>query len=214
MSKIVLIANGNYLMPELVYKFRHLGYTKIACADGGANFARRNDIMPDYIIGDLDSIANENLEYFKDRTKIIRYSRQNDSDVEKALKYLKKNGYSDVVILAGTGDRLDHTIGMLSIVLKFSNELTITLVHEKNYLRVISGEYEFYSSKGEIISLYGFDAKTLITTFGLKYKLKNEALQFGCREGTSNVATGSKVKLEVNGGKIFVIRELKAIFND
>ena len=33
------------------------GFTTIICADGGANSAQKIGIIPDYIIGDLDSLT-------------------------------------------------------------------------------------------------------------------------------------------------------------
>jgi len=39
--------------------------------------------------------------------------------------------------------------------------------------------------------------------------LKNVSLPFGKKESTSNVATSDFVKLNINGGSIFVIRDLK-----
>jgi thiamine pyrophosphokinase len=208
MKKIILIANGSKFDLNVFEKIRSLGYSDIACADGGSNIAFDYKIVPNFIIGDLDSIKEEVYDFYKSQTKIIKFKRQSDTDVEKALKYLYKLGYNDVVIFSGTGDRLDHTIGILSILIKFSDKLKLSLIHGINILSVISGENEFNVTIGETISLFAFNEGTKILTKGLKYPLNNETLVFGQRESISNVAIKSKIKISVNNGVIFFIREI------
>jgi len=209
MKKIILIANGSKFDLNSFIKLQNIGYSDVACADGGANLAYDYNIIPKFIIGDLDSIKDEVFDFFKSKSKIIKYKRQSDTDVEKSLKYLQKAGYNDIVILSATGDRLDHTIGILSIIIKFSNDIKISLVHQLNILYVLKGENRLTVKKGETISLFAFDNQTKITTFGLKYPIKNETLPFGVRESISNVATSNKINISVENGVVFFIREIK-----
>ena len=67
---------------------------------------------------------------------------------------------------------------------------------------------------GETISLYGISPKTKITSNGLKYELKNISLPFGVRESTSNIAIKNIVKLSINGGVIFIIRDVKTMIDN
>ncbi len=76
-------------------------------------------LVPDVIIGDLDSISAEALKEFKSVSKIIRLKRQNDTDVEKCLKYAISHKYDEALLVGATGNRLDHTFCNLGIVLKF-----------------------------------------------------------------------------------------------
>lgn len=209
MSKIILIANGSDFLLNNLIKIKSLGYNKIACADGGANLCLKYQIIPDYIIGDLDSISNDALDFFKDKSKIVRYKRQNDTDVEKALKFLIKNKFDDIVLFSATGDRLDHSIGILSILLKFAPFCKISMVHLTNILYVLTGKIEFNATKGEIISIFAFNSYTKITSKGLKYRLRNETLTFGERESISNVASDKFVRLDIKNGYIFLTREIK-----
>ncbi|MEE9429818.1 MAG: thiamine diphosphokinase, partial [Melioribacteraceae bacterium] len=185
--------------------------SKIICADGGANSIRKLNIIPDYIIGDLDSISKTNLNYFKMKSKIVHYKRQNDTDVEKSLKFLIKKNYDEVVLLGSTGDRLDHTICNLGIVIKYFNKIKISILHGNSYLRAYNKDVELKTILGEIISIYGFDNKTKIKSNSLKYQLNNVSLPFGKEESTSNVATKNKVKLKIKGGIIFIIRDYKTM---
>jgi thiamine pyrophosphokinase len=85
------------------------------------------------------------------------------------------------------------------------------MMHESSYLTVLSGRNKLDTIKGEIISIYGFDRKTKISTSGLKYPLKNTALPFGERESTSNIALKDKIEIDITGGRVFLIRDYKLL---
>lgn len=59
--------------------FKKISQKKIIiCADGGANslFSHRfqlPDLLPEYILGDFDSITEETLEYFKSKGVVIKH---------------------------------------------------------------------------------------------------------------------------------------------
>jgi thiamine pyrophosphokinase len=207
MKKCIIIANGKSPSKKVVDYFYSKGFNTIICADGGANSARNLGIIPDFIIGDLDSISSSTLKYFKNKSAIIQIKRQNDTDVEKCLKFAIKKKFDEVVLLGVTGDRLDHTICNLGIVIKFFGKINIYLSAESSFLTSINQTTEFNSKVGETISIYAFDDKTKISSTGLKYKLNNAALPFGVRESTSNVSISEKIILKVKNGIVFVIRD-------
>ncbi len=206
MKKCIILANGFTIKKSIITQLSNIGYNKLICADGGANTAYKLKLKPDIIIGDLDSISAQVLKYFKYDTKVLRIKRQNDTDVEKALKYVIRNKYTETIITGISGDRLDHLLCNLGISIKYSDKIKIRILYEKSILDVFEGEIELDCSPGEIISIYGIDKNTRITSFGLKYNLKNTSLPFGVRESTSNIALSKKVKLDIKKGKIFVIR--------
>lgn len=207
MKKCIIIANGKSPTKIVVDYFVNKGFSVIICADGGANSAKKFGIIPNFIIGDLDSISLSTLNYFKNKSTIIQIKRQNDTDVEKCLKFAIKKGFKEAILLGVTGDRLDHTICNLGIVIKFFNRIKILLAAESSFLTPINKMTTFKSKIGETISIYGFDKKTKITSSGLKYKLHNTMLPFGIKESTSNVTVSNIVELNVKGGIVFIIRD-------
>jgi len=214
MKKCLILANGRAPRPEVFDFLKKKGYDYFICADGGANSAKDLRLVPDVIIGDLDSVLPEVLDFYKDKSKIVRVKFQDYTDVEKAFRYAVKKGYTEAFLLGGTGDRLDHTFCNMGIVLSFYDRIKISLVHEQSLLTAHSNTAVFNTAKNEIFSIYGFDSKTKITTKGLRFKLKSEALPFGVGEGTSNVATGKKVELDIKGGKVFVIRNFNIMMEN
>ncbi len=207
MKKCIILANGKPPGRNIIIFFQKRGYGTLICADGGANAALQMGLFPDYIIGDLDSISKETIKKFKSTSKILQYKRQNDTDVEKCLKFAIISKFDEALLTGVMGNRLDHTICNLGILLKFFSKIKLTLVAENSYLKPYTGDVRLKTQKGEIISLYGFDKKTKITSKGLKYPLKNISLPFGDRESTSNMSTSGSVQLKIKNGIVFVIRD-------
>ncbi len=209
MKKCIILANGQPPKKSIINFLIGKGYSTLICADGGANTAMKLKLIPDFIIGDLDSINPGVLNYYKNKSTVIKITRQNDTDVEKCLKYAIKNKFKDAVLLGATGDRLDHSFCNLGIVLKFSKEITVSVVHQKSILRAYSGNVALNTVHGEVISLYGIKSQTRVSSSGLKYKLNNIALPFGEKESTSNIALSKKVELKITNGNIFVVRDFE-----
>jgi thiamine pyrophosphokinase len=207
MKKCVILANGQPPLKSTFNYFSKKGYSTLICADGGANTAKKLNLLPDIIIGDLDSITREVFNYYKNKSTIIKIDRQNDTDVEKCLKYVIKKKFKEAVLVGATGDRLDHSICNLGIVIKYSPQIDITVIHQKSLLKSYTGNVILKTFPGEIISLYGINDRTKITSHGLKYRLKRLALPYGKKESTSNIALADKVELNIKNGNILVVRE-------
>lgn len=208
MKKCIILANGKPPQKQIIsYLLSSKGYSKLICADGGANYARKMNLVPDYIIGDLDSISANTLKYYQAKSDIIKLSRQNDTDVEKAIKLAISKKFDEAILLGVTGDRLDHTFCNLGIVLKYYDKIKCLIIAENSILIPLSKLNIIKSMHGETVSLYGFNRKTKISTAGLKYPLYKTALPFGERESTSNVSISDTLKISIQNGIIFLIRD-------
>jgi thiamine pyrophosphokinase len=211
MKKCIILANGKPPRKSIITFFQKNGYNTLFCADGGADSAVKLGLNPSYIIGDLDSISKTALRKFRSASTIVKYKRQNDTDVEKCLKFAIKKNFNEALLIGMTGDRLDHTFCNLSIVLKLFKKIKLSMLAENSYLKPYNGSVTLKSVNNEILSLYGFDKKTKITSKGLKYPLKNISLPFGKKESTSNVSTSEFVRLNIMNGVVFVIRDFNAM---
>ena len=207
MKKCIIIANGKSPTKKVVAHFYSKGFSTIICADGGANSAMKLGIIPDFIIGDLDSVDQRVLKYFQSESTIIKIKRQNDTDVEKCLKFAIKNGFKEVILLGVTGDRLDHTICNLGIVIKIFNKIKMHISAENSFLSAFNKTVQIKSKINETISLYAFNKQTFITSKGLQYPLQKSNLAFGEKESTSNVSISEMIELKIKGGIVFIIRD-------
>ena len=211
MRKCIIWANGKAPRKSAVLYLQKIGYNTLICADGGANSARKYNIIPDAVVGDFDSIDEKTISIFRNKSKIIQVKSQYSTDVEKCLSYAIKEKFSVAVLIGVTGDRLDHTFCNLGIVLKFFNKIKLSIAAENSFLSVFTGKVELHTIPGETISFYGFNSKTKIFSEGLKYPLRNISLPFGEKESTSNVALTNQVRLRIKGGKIFIIRDFNLL---
>jgi thiamine pyrophosphokinase len=209
MKKCIILANGKPPQKHVISHLMKRNYSTLFCADGGANTALKMALVPDYIIGDLDSISTKTLNFYRERTKIIKLNRQNDTDVEKCLKKAVKLKFDEAILTGATGNRLDHTFCNLGIVIKFFEKIKIEIIAENSLLTPYTGTHTLNTFPGETISIYGIGGKTKISFHGLKYKLNNTSLPFGEKESTSNIALENQVKLKVDKGIIFVIRDFQ-----
>jgi len=207
MKKCLILANGKPPNKSVIEYLKKKNYSTLICADGGANSADKLKIVPDFIIGDFDSVNKQTLNKFNVSSKIIQIKRQNDTDIEKCLKFAIKNKFTESILLGVTGNRLDHTFCNLGIVIKFYNKIKLKIVAENSILTPYTGRIDLKTYPGETISLYGFDKKTKIYSKDLKYPLKNISLPFGQKESTSNIALNNSTKIKITGGIIFVIRD-------
>jgi thiamine pyrophosphokinase len=210
MKSAIVYCNGSPIKKSLYQKIKSKYDADLICADGGTNSAFKIGELPKFIIGDLDSVNQEVLEYYKSKNvKVIKLSRQNDTDLEKALKLCRKLKYDKVFVVGFTGKRFDHTLSNISNVLKFVKDFQIIMIENYSTLQFVTGKNSFKSEKDELISILCFDPRVKITTENLKYPLKDETLMFGQRESTSNVSIKENFGLMVKNGFAVLIRSTK-----
>src|SRR5579862_8036159 len=79
---LLVIVGGGQVDLELLRELYVAG-ARLVGADGGADLIVRAGLMPEAIVGDMDSLNNP--EGWLGRARLIRISEQNTTDFEKAL---------------------------------------------------------------------------------------------------------------------------------
>ena len=207
----LIFLNGKLPVKQVVKYFLKPG-NFIICADGGANKIKKLGIKPNVILGDLDSIRTDTLNYFrKTGTEIIKIEEQETTDFEKSINYCLENKLDNCIIFGATSTRPDHTINNFSIMKRYYKKINLRIIDDNFEITFLNKSTIFNYKVNRLISFLGFPEANGITTTGLKYPLKNIALPFGQKESTSNVALGDKIKLQIRNGKIFVIRDFELL---
>jgi thiamine pyrophosphokinase len=88
----------------------------VAAADSGLVAAEAAGAVPDFVIGDMDSLADQTRldGYAPDR--VIRCARDKDyTDTEMALSLLREKGCDEIWLLGGGGGRTDHLFAVRSL---------------------------------------------------------------------------------------------------
>ncbi|MCX7884345.1 MAG: thiamine diphosphokinase [Caloramator sp.] len=208
--KALIIAHGSIENINILKNLYSL-YDIIICADGGAEYAYKCGIIPDYLIGDFDSIDSNILNYYyTKRVKIDKYPKNKDyTDTELCVYKAINEGCKEICIFAGIGSRIDHSlgnIGLLHIIKSSGAEGYIISENESIYL--CSNVLNLKGKKGDIVSIipFGGDANN-ITTEGLLYSLNNSNIKLGCPIGISNVMTDEECKIKIVSGEAIVIKQ-------
>jgi len=186
-----------------------LGYSYIIAADGGAQNAHRLGARVSAVVGDFDSIPAALLEQYRAQPdcEVAHIPGQSDTDTEKCLRFLAERGCDSCVLTAATGDRLDHGLSNLALLLRWQPAMHCALVSGATIAEAAAGDISFSATPGACISIYGFGA--CVAGEGLAWPLCGEALVFGGFESQSNKASGNRVCLRIHRGSVLVIREFR-----
>ncbi len=153
----VILANGDFpthpIPLEVLHRANHL-----VCCDGAAIDAA------EVIIGDGDSIP----EVFHDR--LIKIDEQDDNDLTKATRYCLQQGWHRIAYIGATGKREDHTIGNISLLMRYFRDMGIEgmLLTDYGMFTPAKGDHTFPSKVGEQVSIFNFGS-TRLTSNGLKW---------------------------------------------
>ncbi len=197
-----ILANGDPPSKRLMKQLL-TNSSLFVCADGGANAAARCALVPDAIIGDLDSITPQTLRKFR-KADIHKVVDDYSTDLEKAFSWVIDKGFHSIIVSGATGGRLDHFIGNLSALAKFSAKTTITFVDDKGEWIFIGHSKNLSLPVGSTVSLIPLSHCDGIVTKGLRWNLNFETLELGVRDSTSNVTDESPVHISVAEGNLIL----------
>lgn len=183
----------------------------ILAANGGAHHLTRLNLTPTAVIGDFDSLSQEQLDSFRaDGVRLVNHPTRKDfTDLELAIHFAVDAGADDILILGALGARWDQTLA--NVLLPASLELAPIRI------RIIDGPQEILALRGgEILVVHGNPGDTLslvslteksegITTEGLEYPLHQGTLKRGETRGISNVFTSYEAQIELGEGLLLCI---------
>ncbi len=203
-TRTILILNGDIPSIKTIKKFYRKG-DYVICADGGANSAAVLGIIPNIILGDLDSITKSNLSFFKKKDVEIRLiNEQETTDFEKALLYIIECNLNNVIVFGAVSNRPDHTLNNFSVMKRYYKSIEIKIIDKDFEIFYLKNKIKLSYKKGKIVSFMAMPSASGITTKGLKYKLENDSLQFGVREGTLNLSSAENISIEKKKGDLLV----------
>jgi thiamine pyrophosphokinase len=183
----------------------------IIAADGGAARALAWGLVLDLVIGDMDSLRDEDRAALiaLGCTFVVHPRAKDETDLELAVTYAAHHGAEEIVILGALGGRLDHMLA--NVLLLALPELA------GDPVRIVDGAMQALlasSSKpailqgnpGDLVSLLpvGGDVQG-VTTSGLAWGLQGDTLEFGFTRGVSNEMTATEARIEVESGSLLVV---------
>jgi thiamine pyrophosphokinase len=207
MPRTLIFANGE--LPDLE-KARALlrADDYIVCADGGTQHALALGLKPNVIVGDLDSLRMDVQSLKEQGIEIILYPHDKDeTDLELAISHALQEDPSSILIVAGLGFRLDHTLGNISLLADARlSSLDCRLDDGLDEAFFCRGRSEVRGRSGDLVSLIPWGrAVEGVRTEGLKWPLRAETLYPEKSRGISNELLGDVGKIQIATGLLLVI---------
>lgn len=189
----VILAAGDY--PTFATPLQVLEQAKcVVCCDGGADAYIERGGIPDAIVGDGDSLSEENRTRF---ASIIHHSPdQETNDQTKAVEYLISRGYTDIAIVGATGKREDHTLGNIALLAEYQRKgVRVRMYTDYGVFTPCLDSRTFASHAGQAVSIFNVSAKGLRST-GLEYPIYDFTSLW---QGTLNRSMGEEFTIEAEG---------------
>lgn len=186
-------------------------YNKIIAVDGGTNHLYKAGILPNYVIGDLDSIEDSIYENCKEKgVEFIKFpSKKNETDSELAILKAIEDGIMCIDIFGAFGGRIDHELANV--------QLLYYILKKGIFARMVSSTTEVYvvendelileGEKGDIVSILPLkgDANG-VTLKNLEYTLDEFDMEYSIPRGISNIMIDDFCYIDVRDGCLVVIK--------
>lgn len=182
----------------------------VLCADGGIRHALALGLTPHLVLGDFDSAAPALMEEVASRgIPVHRVSVEKDeTDTHLAVEEAVRRGADEILLVGGSGDRLDHTISNLLLMPGLPDGVNLILVDAKNVVRVLrpGGRLSVQGAPGDYLSLLPLSPQVKgVVAEGVKWPLDGETLRWGMSLGVSNQLEGPEAFVAVREGYLLVI---------
>lgn len=214
-KNICISLNGNIKNYDYIKKIiENEKYDYIIGADGGCNHLDKMSMLPNYVIGDLDSIKKDLIDNYQKHNIIFKKfpTRKDHTDSELCVHLAKNLGAKKIDFIGALGGRIDHTLANIGFMYYVSemgikpriitDTEEILIVH--NTTEVISGK------KGDTLSIIALKTDALgVTLENLEYPLDDATVKYMSPLGISNVMLQDECTITVKEGYLLVIRNLQ-----
>jgi len=217
LKNVVIICDGTFPKSEFPrYLIRTADF--VICCDGALRKFLRNskDIfgetkLPDLVIGDMDSLSASMKRKYSDI--IVQVDEQEHNDQTKAFRWALENisDIEHIYILGATGEREDHTIGNVSLLMEYARTfdlvgmgIEVEMITDRATIFAVTDTFEMDCGIGRSVSIFSPDNSLKIHSEGLEWPLDNVVFD-NWWKATLNKASADRVRLEFNHASIVLI---------
>lgn len=212
MKKVVFVISGGELGDPAFLREQAATAAPAAviCADGGARHLEAAGILPDLIVGDMDSLDSVSQMYCEAKgCRIIRHPRWKDeTDTELALHEAFSMAPAEVWIWGALGHRIDHTLANISLLVQGKEKgVEVKLIDEWCELFLIDRRTVLEGEVGQTVSLFPFAGQaTGVALTGFEFPLTKAVMEIGRPCGVSNRLMAGKGIIELDSGCLLAVR--------
>lgn len=209
----VIFVNGRYTIADIQY-YKKICRGKIrVAADGGIRFFQKARMIPDILIGDLDSCGSR-LKIDESKTKILAFPRQKSAtDGELAIDYCLDNGAGSIDLVMPSVGEIDHLLGNLFILVR--RPRSVRAMKRRCSMRIVNRRYEvrycadekmfFRNCVGDRLSIIPISARIRLTCTGTEYVAKELLVRIGESRALRNRIESKRAVVQV-AGRALVVR--------
>ncbi len=145
----------------------------IIAVDGSANKLFDIEIIPDVIIGDLDSLQNNNNK----NIELVKTPNQNKTDFRKTLEWCIEKNILNISIFGISGESEDHFLGNYYTLSDFGEKISWKAFTDFSVISPCTGNKKFESFKGQKVSLFCMKGSSIVNSENLEYPLQSYHLK-------------------------------------
>ena len=205
--RIIIFANGN--LPNLEKAHSLIRPDDfILCADGGTRHALALGLTPNVVIGDLDSVTEEERRKMKEMgVEVMEFSMdKNETDLELTINHALTLEPEQILILAALGGRMDQTLANISLLsdLRLST-FDVRLTDGVEEIFFCRDQAKVEGRSGDIVSLIPWQGEvTGVFTENLRWHLHYETLYPEKTRGISNEMTSDVATVSITSGLLLI----------
>ncbi len=186
----------------------------VIAADGGALHALAAGVVPDLVVGDMDSLGDEGTRQIEARgASLERHpARKDKMDGHLAVLAARKRGATDLDLLCAMGGRPGAVFALPHLLLAAERMgVRATVVAGWGEMFVVEdGSRTVAGRPGESVSVFPVSgAAEGVTLEGFEYPLEGATVEAGDTLGFHNELLGEEARVAVEKGALFVIQEIE-----
>ena len=206
MNDCILFLHGTYRAADLPF-YKKLCVRKFRVAvDGGYAFFRKTGLLPDLLIGDLDSLGRKPSN-LSTRTEVLTLPRDKDAtDSEAALAYcLERNARRVDIVQPSTGE-LDHLLGNLMLLTRACktgatrSKPKLRLINPSTEVRLVESEsWSIRDAIGDTVSIVPLSKRVVLSCRGTEYNVERLTVRRGETIGLRNRIRAARARINIQG---------------
>lgn len=205
---VLVLLGGPVPNENLIYS-QVQGAQHIVAVDKGIEVALKYAIRPHVAVGDMDSVSMDALEQLKSMgvEMICAPAQKDETDAQLALDYAVQHGATSIVMLCGTGARLDHTMANLQLLVRMAKRgVKAVLLDDTHEIRAVTGHCSLNGSPGDTLSILPVEQGVMARdSQGLFYPLPHVVMPLDTPFAVSNRFVGQNASFNVVGGYAWVL---------
>jgi thiamine pyrophosphokinase len=212
--RAAIFLNGSPDSPELL-QHAAVRADLVVAADGGARYALEAGVVPDLVVGDMDSLGEDLArEVARRGASLERHPvRKDKMDGHLAVLAARERGATAADLLCAVGGRLGAIFAVMQILLAAERiGLRSTVMADRGRMFVIEeGSRTVEGAPQDSISIFPLTGPAAsVTLEGMEYPLENAGLEPGDTLGFHNELLGREARVSVGEGALLVVHETEA----